>query len=319
MPRHPHSFGWAGKERFDPRDVHYSASLAVLDALPPMVDLSARIKTPALDQKNIGACGPHCAAREMLYDQEQNALADVMPSRLQIYYCTRQLMGTTNQDSGVFNRDLCKAMAQFGWADERLWPYVTAKFRQKPPANVLADAATRKVTRYERVAQNLELMKAALAQGDPFIVGFLWYQSWETPQIAQSGDLTLTTPGDVVLGGHDVTIVGYDDAIQRFKFINSWGTNWGRNGFGTVPYDQWLDPQKASDFWTLHWDEAVTPPVPPVPPIPPVGSELLVTINGQSVATTGPVTVQIRQPATGSVLKIDPADLVGCPIQHREQ
>lgn len=301
MPRREHNFGWAGKEPWDPRDVHYSVSSAVLDSLPVSVDLSDRIKTPALDQGNIGSCGPHCAAREMLFDQEQNALADVMPSRLQIYWCTRYLMSGSpvNQDSGVFNRDLCKAMAQFGWADERLWPYVPSKFRQRPPDNVLADAATRKVTRYERVAQTLPVMKGALVQRDPFILGFMWYQSWESPQVAQTGDLTVTQPGDNIMGGHDVTVVGYDDVRSCFIFINSWSPRWGRNGFGTIPYAQCLDPMKASDFWTLHWDEAVppeppVPPIPPIPPIPPVGTGLSITYDGITVNAKGPVTISER-------------------------
>lgn len=294
-PRNRRSFGWAGKEPFDPRDVHYSVSGAVLEALPPAVDLSSKIKTPAIDQLSIGSCGPCSAARELLFDQEQNPLTDVMPSRLQIYYHTRLLMGTTNQDSGVFNRDLCKALNKYGWADERLWPYDVTKFRQQPPANVVADAATRKVIRYERVSQTLDFMRGAIAQGDPFIVGFMWYQSWERPEVAQSGDLTLTLPGDRVLGGHDVVLTAYNDAVQRFGFINSWSPRWGANGYGTVPYAQWLDPAKASDFWTLHWDEA---PGPIDPPPPPAGN-LLVTINGQTLATNGPVTVQMR-PAQGN-------------------
>lgn len=292
-------FGWAGKEPNDPRDYCYQVSQATLKALPPSVDLSTLIKSPAINQGNIGSCGPCSAARELLFDQEQTpTLADVKPSILQIYWCARYVMGTVNEDSGVYNRDLCKALNQFGWADESLYPYQPAKFKQKPPANVLADAATRRVTRYEKVPQILEQMKGALAQRDPFILGFMWYADWETSAIAKSGDLTLTAPGAQILGGHDVVIVGYDDATQRFTFINSWGTRWGKNGYGTIPYAQVLSPEKANDFWTLHWDEVVAPPVPPgpVPPGPVVPGMLQIMIDGQAY-TGKQLTVQVAAPS----------------------
>ena len=35
---------------------------------------------------------------------------------------------------------------------------------------------------------------------------------------------------------HAVVIVGYDDAMSAFKFINSWGTNYGENGYGWIDY-----------------------------------------------------------------------------------
>ena len=38
-------------------------------------------------------------------------------------------------------------------------------------------------------------------------------------------------------GGHAICLVGYDDKKSAFKFINSWGTNWGLDGFGWVSYD----------------------------------------------------------------------------------
>ncbi len=39
-----------------------------------------------------------------------------------------------------------------------------------------------------------------------------------------------------IWGNHFVALVGYDDARQRFKFVNSWGDQWGENGFGYVEY-----------------------------------------------------------------------------------
>jgi len=39
-------------------------------------------------------------------------------------------------------------------------------------------------------------------------------------------------------GGHAICIVGYNDETQEFKIQNSWGSNYGDNGFVYVPYDK---------------------------------------------------------------------------------
>ncbi len=38
--------------------------------------------------------------------------------------------------------------------------------------------------------------------------------------------------------GHCIAIVGYDDAQNAFRFINSWGDTWNGDGYGLIPYNQ---------------------------------------------------------------------------------
>ena len=54
------------------------------------------------------------------------------------------------------------------------------------------------------------------------------------------------------LFGHAVMAVGYDDAQNRFIIRNSLGSNWGMNGYFTMPYAYLLDEKFASDFWTIR-------------------------------------------------------------------
>jgi hypothetical protein len=54
-----------------------------------------------------------------------------------------------------------------------------------------------------------------------------------------------------VWGNHFVALVGYDDATQKFKFINSWGDDWGDNGFWYIDYaklNQEVDSAEFYDF-----------------------------------------------------------------------
>lgn len=242
---------------------------------------------PPLNQSSLGSCGANTADELIEFDQKAEGQPVQSASRLFIYYCTRSLMGTVSQDSGVDNRTMLKALAQYGYCDESLWPYDVTKFASKPSAAAFAYAATNKITSYAAVAVNLAAMKAAIVSGFPFMFGFDVYQQIESDQAAQTGVLTMPPPGATPIGGHDVTIWGYDDARQVFNFRNHWSKNdgspWGDNGNGTIPYAYATNPSLCSDFWAINAvPGAVTPPVPvnPPAPVPVSGNYVLRLANG---------------------------------------
>ena len=60
----------------------------------------------------------------------------------------------------------------------------------------------------------------------------------------------MPTRDDRMIGGHAVLAVGFDQKRKRILFRNSWGTKWGRKGYGTIPFE-YLE-YLADDFWTLR-------------------------------------------------------------------
>jgi len=54
--------------------------------------------------------------------------------------------------------------------------------------------------------------------------------------------------GIVPLGGHAVTIIGYNDSLPTpdgygaFRLVNSWGTDWGDNGYFWMTYEAIKNP-----------------------------------------------------------------------------
>ena len=38
-----------------------------------------------------------------------------------------------------------------------------------------------------------------------------------------------------------MVIVGYDNSKRAFKVANSWGSDWGDNGYGWIDYDHFID------------------------------------------------------------------------------
>ena len=101
-------------------------------------------------------------------------------------------------------------------------------------------------------AIEFDQMKGCLASGYPFVFGFTVYQSFESQTVARSGHAPMPMWGERPIGGHAVMAVGYDDANEWFLVRNSWGKNWGMNGYFTLPYAYLIQPGLSSDFWTIR-------------------------------------------------------------------
>jgi C1A family cysteine protease len=66
-------------------------------------------------------------------------------------------------------------------------------------------------------------------------------------------------PNERCLGGHAVMAAGYSDASKRFLIRNSWGMDWGKKGYFTIPYDYLGNRDLSDDFWTIRRGELMMP------------------------------------------------------------
>lgn len=57
---------------------------------------------------------------------------------------------------------------------------------------------------------------------------------------------------EITDGLHAMCVIGYDDDTRRFEIMNSWGTNWGRDGFFTISYDDYAELCKYGYQFTLN-------------------------------------------------------------------
>ena len=107
---------------------------------------------------------------------------------------------------------------------------------------------------YSRLSQSLTVMKGCLSSGYPFVFGFTVYESFESPEVARTGNVPMPSAGEQVVGGHAVVAVGYDDSRHRFIVRNSWGTGWALKGYFMMPYAYLTQahPALAADFWTIR-------------------------------------------------------------------
>jgi hypothetical protein len=59
--------------------------------------------------------------------------------------------------------------------------------------------------------------------------------------------------------GHAITLVGYNEAKQTFKFINSWGPDWSDGGYGRMDYQTFLNRTTEAFVMVLPTGEPAVP------------------------------------------------------------
>ena len=66
--------------------------------------------------------------------------------------------------------------------------------------------------------------KLTLAYCGPVLASFEITDNWFT---APHGAIPAPSAEDRYVAAHSVLLVGYDDSKGHFKFMNSWGAEWG--------------------------------------------------------------------------------------------
>ena len=241
-------------------------------ALPPSADLRAWCP-PIEDQGSLGSCTANAGVGVVEYFERRAFGRHVDAARLFLYKATRNMSHWTG-DTGAFLRTTMGALVLFGVPPEEYWPYVIADFDKEPSAFCYAFAQNYQAISYYRLDPSgttkdvlLTRIKTNLAAGLPSMFGFTVYSS--ISQAATSGKIPYPTTGEKVAGGHAIVAVGYDDAMKikntsagaaqttgALLIRNSWGTGWGSDGYGWLPYDYVLKGL-AVDWWSLLKNEWV--------------------------------------------------------------
>lgn len=233
---------------------------AAKKTLPAKIDLRAWC-SPIEDQGDLGSCTANAGVGMLEYFELRAFGTYLDASRRFLYKATRNLLGWVG-DQGAYLRTTMKALALFGVPPEKYLPYDIARFDEEPTAFCYSFGQNYRSIKYYRLDPSgkapgdvLRSVKEKLAAGLPSMFGFTVYSS--IPGVGDgTGDIPYPKKGDTILGGHAVVAVGYNDAKvigkQKGALIirNSWGTSWGENGYGWLPY-AYVENGLAVDFWSL--------------------------------------------------------------------
>ncbi|RKO94392.1 hypothetical protein BDK51DRAFT_7354, partial [Blyttiomyces helicus] len=221
--------------------------------LPPSVDLRSNWGT-ILDQLDLGSCVSNSVAYCVRYCYKIENLGFFEPSRLFIYYNGRQEAGyPLDQDSGLTIRDGYKSVATYSVCSETNWPYIQSQFATRPTDTCYVAAEQHKTFTYLSLNNNSLEMKKCLKDGYPISFGAALFESFMSAQTAQTG--IVTVPDQVTeqrVGGHAMTVTGYDDSKNAFLVCNNWGSTWGLDGFCWFPYTYMYDTNLVGDLWSIR-------------------------------------------------------------------
>jgi acetyl esterase/lipase len=105
----------------------------------------------------------------------------------------------------------------------------------------------------------LDDMQSAITELNAICASAVIHDGWVEPQIVRRNGEAMHVIARRVnakqLGGHAFALVGYNEV--GFLVQNSWGPDWGKGGFATLPYEDWLD--SAYDAWVTRPGVPKTP------------------------------------------------------------
>jgi len=271
--------GWL-PELPDHRDFIYSAQrVAQIDASLAIKPhhTAARFRTSQLtDQRQTNACVGHSTSRHWQTERKLSARSPLDP-----YWKAREYRGWTNQDEGAYIRDAFKMLSAKGCTRDDLYPDTNENVFKAPSEKALDDADNRLPVSYFRIdsddSGDREQVKrrilACLSTGHTFVGGVTCYTSLFAPRTSHTGIVPMPGPSEKEYGGHALQFGEYDLNFKASKYAqearnrgfpeselvdevvtcaNSWGRQYGQDGYYFFPLDYLIDRMLCDDCWTTR-------------------------------------------------------------------
>jgi acetyl esterase/lipase len=252
---------------FDERDLEYRPRL---QPLPPELDQRTGFSKRYVMRQVGSSCTGHALAA-VINTVLSRGSGDGRRSRpaqaphvspYMLYHLARRYDEFAGEDdAGSSLRGALKGWFNHGVLPEERWPSL-----DMDPAPDLDDEELRELGRqwplgtfYRVNPFRLDDLQSAITELNAICASAVVHDGWVQPQIMRRNGEALHVIARRVnarqLGGHAFALVGYNEV--GFLVQNSWGPDWGKGGFATLPYEDWLD--SAYDAWVTRPGVPKTP------------------------------------------------------------
>jgi len=234
----------------DPKDIRDYQLLAIQPDKVELPDEYCLIpKMTSIQCQNWGTCTSHAVDGVKEFLDKLEYQKEIKLSQKFIYYNTKKISNYyfTEGDS---LRNALKAVCKYGACKEETFLDVPEKnwqeyIAKEPPFSAYQEAIEFQAKSYWSVPVTLENLKQACFKNQrPLIMGMEWYLSYY--DILADGKLPLPKK---VCGGHALIYVGWTKGKQWFR--NSFGKDWGYNGYFYIPDEEWSKHKFFPNAWIL--------------------------------------------------------------------
>jgi papain like protease len=254
---------------FDERDLEYRPRLAPLEAT--LDQRAGPAERHVLHQEG-SSCTGHALASVINAvlarpagtgtARRSSKASPVHVSPYMLYHLARRYDEFAGEeDAGSSLRGALKGWFNHGVVEEVDWPELNPDPDPDLDDETLqTKAAERPLGAFYRVNPfRLDDMQSAITELNAICASAVIHEGWAKPVVMRRNGKTIHVIARAVnarqLGGHAFALVGYNEV--GFLVQNSWGTDWGKGGFATLPYDDWLD--SAYDAWVTRPGVPKTP------------------------------------------------------------
>ena len=155
-------------------------------------------------------------------------------------------------DDGAYMEDAGDLLKTMGATPLEYFPYIEGDYWTQPDNNAIQAAYPHRIrdwriiyTKDDSKEYIIQKTKEYLNTEDLLVAGIKVGFKFNYPYFDHN-DTAIITTDNYANYGHAVVVVGYDDNLETpegygaFKIINSYGTDWGNNGFAYMSYDGYV-------------------------------------------------------------------------------
>ncbi len=235
---------------------------AALRSLSDAVDYTDYFPAPGYQGQQGSCVGWSVAYALKSYQEgrERGWSLDVPEHLFSPSYVFNQIRQSSDCLIGSHIPDALNLLAQQGVAPLSDFSYSADDCERLPDANAQQAAQDFRIASWNRIPLgDVAEAKNQLAAGYPIVISMAFDSAFET----LSGSEPWSYSGALV-GYHAMVIIGYNDARDAFRVINSWGASWGDAGYAWISYQAYKDA--VQEAYVVQDATSQAQPNPTAPP-----------------------------------------------------